>query len=238
MQPSTKAHNMKAVITHVMKPMKNVREYAEYAIQVIDVRGAWVAYKRYSEFRALREDFLDNYLCPSCVASIRENWIVKHFPRRKVFTSRTNKTLHERKHLLALFLETIVLAVQTCSDMECTSSTVMHDFLDIPGMKIPIIKLEEDIPMLSESKFQDIDTIRAADLTPVVGFSKKERRTYARKSSFTVKNQVLNLNKDHALRLRQQSITCAITTSAPPRKKMKITLATIEEVRPYLCTTI
>ncbi|OQR86348.1 hypothetical protein ACHHYP_20492 [Achlya hypogyna] len=206
--------NLKTSISHVTAPA--AKGFAEYVVQIVDHRGAWILCRRYSQFRELRDAFRRMPLCSSCSKLVRDNYITKHFPPRRPFGSASHKTLDERRVLLALFLNVATASAQRCGDIECTARDLVHNFLVMPHEEP--VDSSPDMPMLSA----DVDSTR--DASPMLGFTRKDRQSL-RKS---ISRKVVQLRGDAELKRR----------TPPPRRKTQTTLATIEEIRPYLCTTV
>ncbi|OQR86333.1 hypothetical protein ACHHYP_10632 [Achlya hypogyna] len=124
---------MKTSISHVATAPE-VR--AQYVVRVADPRTettAWFLYKRYSEFRTFRDALVQLRLCTACRRTTQA--IVEQFPRRHIFSSKTERVLDERKIRLNHFLEIVASAVQRCDDTSCIVRSLWQEFLDVPDLK-------------------------------------------------------------------------------------------------------
>ncbi|KDO26519.1 hypothetical protein SPRG_07921 [Saprolegnia parasitica CBS 223.65] len=117
LQPSV--YEMKTSISHVATAPEH---HAQYVVRVADPRTettAWFLYKRYSEFRGLRDALSQLHLCPHCASATQA--ITKQFPRRHLFSSTSERVLDDRKVRLHHFLEVLSMAAGR--------------FLDVPDLK-------------------------------------------------------------------------------------------------------
>ncbi|OQS05287.1 hypothetical protein THRCLA_02553 [Thraustotheca clavata] len=131
--------SMKTSISHVATAPEH---HTQYVVRVADQGNettAWFLYKRYSEFRTLRDALQQVNLCPSCRRSTLK--CIQQFPRRHFFASTSERVLDERKVRLHHFLSSITTASQQCNDAKCVSRSVLEDFLDVPSVHKGPIRL-------------------------------------------------------------------------------------------------
>ncbi|EQC32815.1 hypothetical protein SDRG_09353 [Saprolegnia diclina VS20] len=214
-------HTLKTSISHVTRVAE--KGYAEYIVQAIDRRGAWVLCRRYSQFRELRNALRSIPLCPSCTSLVANNYITKRFPRRRLFSTNSERTIEERRVLLALFLDVVTLGVRVCGDASCMTRDLVHNFLvmphEEPGPRL--LGLASDpwsVPLLTETP-----ELCSSDTSPVLGYTKKDRPRTKLVAGPVGKANVSM--RARIARLRQRSAT----KPARSRSKMETTLATIQE---------
>ncbi|OQS05299.1 hypothetical protein THRCLA_02554 [Thraustotheca clavata] len=222
--------DVNATITHIHKSATTgLGSYAEYVIRVVDHDGVqsftWTLHRRYSEFRALRDALLQVPLCPSCTALIQRNTMIQPFPRRHWFTSKTARVLEERRVLLALFLNTMTKVVHQCSAANCPTRTLMESFLELRQEKYPV-EDPDVMPMLQD------------ELSPPSLPAPKPRK-FASKRQLSLNFQTYrSAIESRESQPRAASLVLPISNVRPKRKKLELTLDTIEESEPYLSTCI
>ncbi|KDO26520.1 hypothetical protein SPRG_07922 [Saprolegnia parasitica CBS 223.65] len=222
-------HTLKTSISHVTHIAE--KGYAEYMVQAIDRRGAWVLCRRYSHFRELRNALRSIPLCTSCTSLVANNSITKRFPRRRLFSSNAQRTLDERCARLARFLDVVTLGVRVCGDASCMARDLVHSFLvmphEEPGQGV-LHPRRDSIPLLTESpaSFAN-DELPVLDALPVLGYTKKDRPR-AKLVVRPVEAPKVAM-RTRIARLWQQR---PVTKPFRSRTTMEVTLATIQEGHP------
>ncbi|OQS05291.1 hypothetical protein THRCLA_02555 [Thraustotheca clavata] len=245
---------MKTSISHVTKPAAaGVHAHTQYVVRVADTRSettAWLLYKRYSEFRQLRDALLHANLCESCTRLTKENYITNRFPRRHLFTSSSERVLDERKIGLGLFLDIVTIAVRRCTDPACSCRMLLEDFLVLPEMRYTFIdvqlegaaseKITVDQPSVTkEMQMPEPETYHRHSLPnmetkSLLEFNRKDRTARnsfpGKSSAAAVKRQAHRSSSERIKRLKQEIEALSLYRHAPAPRKMKPSLATIEEV--------
>ncbi|EQC32814.1 hypothetical protein SDRG_09352 [Saprolegnia diclina VS20] len=245
--------SMKTSISHVSKPAgAGAHTHTQYVVRVADTRTettAWLLYKRYSEFRALREAYLHATLCASCASLTQENYITTRFPRRHLFASSSERVLAERKVGLGLFLDIVTVAVRRCADPACASRSLLEDFIVLPEMRYTFIDMQLDETAtekamaaapspakqmsMPEPETYHRHSLPNMETKSLLEFNRKDRtarNSFPGKSSTAVKRQAHRSSSERIKRLKQELAVLAMYRPPTAPRKMKPSLATIEEV--------
>ncbi|OQR86351.1 hypothetical protein ACHHYP_10633 [Achlya hypogyna] len=250
----TVLRSMKTTISHVSKPAAT-GAHTQYVVRVADTRTettAWLLYKRYSEFRSLRDALLHASLCASCTRLTQENYITNRFPRRHLFASGTERVLTERKVGLGLFLDVVTIAVRRCADPACPSRMLLEDFLVLPEMRFTFIDMQLDdaapaktagevkpptktmqMPAPEPATYHR-HSLPNMESAALLGFNRKDRAARnsfpGRASTSAVKRSAHRSSSERIKRLKQELAVQSMYRAPAAPRKMKPSLATIEEV--------
>lgn len=143
LRPAAEAVQLSNFIAHIVGTTKG--DHFSYVIYVETETDQWTVYRRYSEFRELRNvllGLLSGKKPCSGGCQVLKRLKAVHFPRKHLFhANHHSNVINHRIAKLNVFLSTMVLTLKKCSrhllekceKRDCQVSQLIKDFLLIPG---------------------------------------------------------------------------------------------------------